>query len=99
MAESEVFSAGKELEVPQSILNAAPSADLWDGQTDEGELGFSYDFVELFAGWFINITLSDKQAFVDRLCNDALEQFSTLAKAANTVHQTNKHKMLGIVNL
>ncbi len=29
--------------VPESILNKAPSADLWEGQTDEQELGFSYD--------------------------------------------------------
>lgn len=29
--------------VPQVILDKAPSADLWPGQTDEGELGFSYD--------------------------------------------------------
>ena len=29
--------------VPQPIINKAPSADLWAGQTDEGELGFSYD--------------------------------------------------------
>ena len=30
------------LEVPRSIIDKAPSADLWEGQTDEGELGFSY---------------------------------------------------------
>jgi NAD+ synthase len=29
--------------VPQSIIGKAPSADLWKGQTDEGELGFTYD--------------------------------------------------------
>ena len=28
--------------VPQGIIDKAPSADLWEGQTDEGELGFSY---------------------------------------------------------
>ncbi|HHX42457.1 MAG TPA: NAD+ synthase [Chloroflexi bacterium] len=31
------------LGVPDAILRKAPSADLWDGQTDEGELGFGYD--------------------------------------------------------
>jgi NAD+ synthase (glutamine-hydrolysing) len=30
------------------VLKAPPSTDLWDGQTDEEELGFSYDFVELW---------------------------------------------------
>jgi NAD+ synthase len=29
--------------VPKSIIEKAPSADLWAGQTDEGELGFTYD--------------------------------------------------------
>ena len=28
--------------VPQVIIDKAPTADLWVGQTDEGELGFSY---------------------------------------------------------
>ncbi len=32
--------------VPDSILNKAPSADLWVGQTDEEELGFSYEDVD-----------------------------------------------------
>jgi NAD+ synthase len=29
--------------VPEHIVAKAPSADLWAGQTDEGELGFTYD--------------------------------------------------------
>lgn len=29
--------------VPGPIIAKAPSADLWEGQTDEGELGFSYE--------------------------------------------------------
>ena len=32
-----------ELGVPKIIIDKAPSADLWAGQTDEGELGFTYD--------------------------------------------------------
>jgi NAD+ synthase len=32
--------------VPQAILDKAPSADLWTGQTDEGELGFTYAEVD-----------------------------------------------------
>ena len=30
------------LGVPQEVIDKAPSADLWEGQTDESELGFSY---------------------------------------------------------
>jgi NAD+ synthase len=34
------------LEVPQSILQKVPTGDLWVGQTDESELGFSYAEVD-----------------------------------------------------
>jgi NAD+ synthase len=34
------------LEIPGPILAKPPSADLWTGQTDEGELGFTYEQVD-----------------------------------------------------
>jgi NAD+ synthase len=36
----------RELGIPDAILGKPPSADLWHGQTDEGELGFTYDDVD-----------------------------------------------------
>ena len=33
---SEVFQVAKYLEIPEEIRVAPPSADLWEGQTDEG---------------------------------------------------------------
>lgn len=32
--------------VPQPVIDKAPSADLWEGQTDEAELGFTYNDVD-----------------------------------------------------
>jgi NAD+ synthase len=32
--------------IPQVIIDKPPSADLWQGQTDEGELGFTYERVD-----------------------------------------------------
>jgi len=40
---SEVRKLAKELKIPESIINKAPSAGLWPGQTDEGEMGITYD--------------------------------------------------------
>lgn len=40
---AQVRALARELGVPPAIIDKAPSADLWPGQTDEGELGFSYD--------------------------------------------------------
>ncbi len=39
---SDEFEFARFLGVPESILNKAPSADLWEGQSDEEELGHSY---------------------------------------------------------
>lgn len=42
----QVRQLSREMGVPDSILNKPPSADLWEGQTDEDELGFTYDDVD-----------------------------------------------------
>jgi len=34
------------MNVPEPLLQKPPSADLWAGQTDEGELGFTYAEVD-----------------------------------------------------
>jgi len=39
---TEVFELAREIGVPDSIVNKAPSADLWEGQSDENELGYTY---------------------------------------------------------
>jgi NAD+ synthase len=40
---TQVRQLARDLGVPRSILDKAPSADLWVGQTDEAELGFTYE--------------------------------------------------------
>ena len=39
---SQVYSLGEELGVPSGILSRKPTAELWEGQTDEEEFGFTY---------------------------------------------------------
>ena len=40
---TQLRSLAKYLFVPESIINKKPSADLWKNQTDEGEMGFTYE--------------------------------------------------------
>lgn len=96
---SEVFNVGAELGVPQATLIAAPSADLWDGQTDEDELGFTYDFIELFTGFYLPLDEKNKDGFRQILSGDARKQFDDWAARAEAVHQRNKHKIQGVANL
>ena len=58
---TQLRSVATELGVPRGILDKPPSADLWPGQTDEGELGRTYDLLDraLFA-------LVDRRWTVDR---------------------------------
>lgn len=44
---TEVWSVAKELGLPEVFYTKAPSAGLWEGQTDEGEMGFSYREADL----------------------------------------------------
>jgi NAD+ synthase len=34
------------LNIPESIITKHPTADLWEGQTDEGEIGVTYDQID-----------------------------------------------------
>lgn len=45
---SEVYELGKILKVPSKIIDRAPTAGLWPDQTDEKEMGFSYDELEMY---------------------------------------------------
>ncbi len=40
---AQVRQLSREVGVPQPIIDKQPSADLWAGQTDEQELGFTYE--------------------------------------------------------
>lgn len=42
LVKTQVWELAKYLGIPENIINKPPSAGLWLGQTDEGELGFTY---------------------------------------------------------
>ena len=48
LLKSEVRKLARELGVPQPIIDKAPSAGLWMGQTDEEEMGFTYADLERY---------------------------------------------------
>jgi len=43
LLKTEVRALAKELKIPEAIIKRAPSAGLWEGQTDEEEMGITYD--------------------------------------------------------
>lgn len=43
---TDLYDIARALEIPEEILTKKPSAGLWKGQTDEDELGFSYEVLD-----------------------------------------------------
>jgi NAD+ synthase len=48
LAKGQVRELARFLEIPQSIIDKPPSAGLWEGQTDEGEIGLSYESLDRY---------------------------------------------------
>lgn len=43
---TEIFVVARELGIPEPIINKVPSAGLWDGQSDEKEIGLTYPEID-----------------------------------------------------
>ncbi|HNR66148.1 MAG TPA: NAD(+) synthase, partial [Atribacterota bacterium] len=48
IVKSEIFEIARFLEIPENIISKPPSAGLWENQTDEQEMGFSYEQLDTF---------------------------------------------------
>ncbi len=48
LVKKEVKELARYLGIPQAIIDKPPSAGLWSGQTDEGEMGFSYEALDRY---------------------------------------------------
>lgn len=46
----EVRALAREVGVPERVITKAPSAGLWEGQTDEAEIGLTYDALDSALG-------------------------------------------------
>lgn len=84
---SQVREIARELGVPDDIVDQNPTAGLWDGQTDEGELGMTYLEVE----WAIKFDdLLDEQQITYHLCSE--RNVKVLEKVRH-MRKINAHKL------
>ncbi|MEI8033342.1 MAG: NAD+ synthase [Chlorobiaceae bacterium] len=60
---TQVRGLARHLGIPAPIIDKAPSADLWEGQSDEDDLGFSYEEVDLLLYMMLERRM-DKAAIV-----------------------------------
>lgn len=58
---TQVWQLAELLGCPRQIIKKKPSADLWTGQTDEGELGFTYREADELLYYMIDQRYSDEE--------------------------------------
>ncbi|MDT8339110.1 MAG: NAD+ synthase [Sulfurimonas sp.] len=68
---SEIYELAEYLGVSKSIIQKAPSADLWAGQSDEADLGYSYADLDEALKYYVEDRLS-KEEIVQKGCNESM---------------------------
>lgn len=58
---TQVRQMGRDLQLPAEVLEKAPTADLWTDQTDEGELGFTYELADQILFLFVEERLAEAE--------------------------------------
>jgi len=58
---SEVYELAEYLQVTKNIIDKAPSADLWDGQSDEDDLGYTYAQLDHALKLYVEDRLSQEE--------------------------------------
>ncbi len=58
---TQIYELAKYLNIPQSIIDKKPSADLHEGQTDEADLGFSYQDADTI----LSLKFDDNKSILD----------------------------------
>jgi NAD+ synthase len=66
---SEVYELAEYLGVSKTIIKKAPSADLWNGQSDEADLGYTYAELDKALKFYVEDRLS-KEEIVKMGCNE-----------------------------
>ena len=56
---TDIYKIAKELKIPQEIIDKVPSADLWEGQSDEEELGLKYSEVDVLLYYMVELKYPD----------------------------------------
>ncbi len=71
---TQVWALAEEVGVPRPIIEKKPSADLWVGQTDEAELGFSYREVDGLLYLMVDLRYSREELIAEGFSESFIDQ-------------------------
>lgn len=85
---TEVYALARELKLPEKILKKAPTAGLWERQTDEGEFGFTYKEADEILTMIV-----DKKQSIDEVVLKGYDR-ATVEKVVKRMKENNfKHHL------
>ena len=70
---TQVFALAREYELPASVIEKAPSADLEEGQTDEDDLGWEYSLIDQILLRYADLRWTREHIKADGLPADAVD--------------------------
>lgn len=92
---SEVFALAERLDVPASVIEAAPTGDIYDGRTDEQLIGAPYDFIELYSYYLCLENDRQREALTKNLSSAAISQFNRWSQRLQQLNKQSTHKYHG----
>ena len=93
---SQVRQLSAALGVPDAIVRKAPSADLWPGQTDESEAGFSYPELDRLLFWRIDKRRSIDEVIALGFARELVERVDRMVAGAEFKRQVPPIAKLGL---
>ena len=75
---TEVYEIAKELKIPEQIIKKAPSAGLWEDQTDEDEIGMTYKELDII----LKAINKGESKLLDKFDIDKIEKVQHMIKKA-----------------
>ena len=92
---SQVRQVAAAIGVPEAIIRKAPSADLWPGQTDEAEAGFTYPELDRLLFWMIDKRRTDEELMAMGFRASAIERVKRLVAVSEFKRQVPPVAKLG----
>ncbi len=89
---TEVRQISRLLNLPDSILAKAPSAELWEGQTDEGEIGVPYEVLDRL----LERLVDDKVTSMSQLESEGFET-TQISHVVSMINRTSYKRNLPVV--
>ncbi len=84
---TQVWEIAKSLGLPEKIITKAPTAGLWEEQTDEKELGFSYKDADEVLAYFIDEKLSKEEIMQKKIDKNVVENVIKRVKENEFKHR------------